>query len=161
MSAKNNIEIEKKFLVKELPANLEKYKSHKIKQAYISTFPTLRLRQKDDEYIFTFKGKGEIKKVEFEYPLSEEEFNNLWQKVETKKIEKTRYLIPLDNNLTAELDIYYGELSGFMNVEVEFDSLKQAEEFVAPSWFGDDISNERGYSNAEMSKNGIPVKNRN
>lgn len=160
MSSANNLEIERKFLVEKLPPDLEKYKSHKIKQAYIATSPTLRLRQQDDEYIFTFKGKGDIKKVEFEYKLSEEEFNNLWQKVETKKIEKTRYLIPLDNNLTAELDIYYGELSGFMNVEVEFESLEKAEEFKAPAWFGEDISMDRRYSNASLSINGIPVKNR-
>lgn len=160
MSSDNNLEIERKFLVKELPENLDSYKFHKIKQAYISTFPTLRLRQQDNEFIFTFKGQGEIKKTEFEYMLSQEEFDNLWKKVETKRIEKTRYLIPLENNLIAELDIYHGELCGFMNVEVEFNSIEEAEKFVAPPWFGEDISKDKRYSNAQLSINGISAINR-
>lgn len=159
MPSENNTEIERKFLVSFLPECLDCFCKHEIKQAYISTSPTLRLRQQDDSYIFTFKGRGEIKKTEFEYSLTKEEFDKLWEKVETKKIEKTRYLIPLENNLTAELDIYHGELKGFMNVEVEFDSLEKAEKFKVPKWFGKDVSTDKRYSNAQLSINGIPAKN--
>ncbi len=158
MSNNINCEIERKFFVKNLPKNLDKYKSYKIEQAYISVFPTLRLRRRDDEYIFTFKGEGDIKKTEFEYKLSKEEFDNLWKKVESKKIEKTRYIIPLDDNLTAELDIYHGELKGFMNVEVEFKSIEDAQKFNPPDWFGKDISSDRRYSNSQLSINGIPKR---
>ena len=51
--SKEIYEIERKFLVKEIPNNLQQYKCYKIKQGYISTNPTIRLRQRDNEYILT------------------------------------------------------------------------------------------------------------
>ncbi len=148
----NNTEIERKFLVAELPEKLERYESHDIKQAYIATSPTMRLRKQDDDYIFTFKGKGVIKKTEFEYPLTKEQFEELMKKTEGRIIEKTRYLIPLGGGLICELDIYKGELEGFVNCEVEFESMEQAQSFVPPKWFGKDISEDKRYSNASLSK---------
>ena len=139
----NNTEIERKFLVKTLPENLDNFKSHRIIQAYISTNPTMRIRKSDDEYFFTFKGAGIVKKTEFEHPLTEEQFTGLMEKKEGNVIEKTRYLIPLEDGLIAELDIYKGDLSGFMNVEVEFPNLKTAKEFTPPHWFGMEISLDR------------------
>lgn len=146
-----NTEIEKKFLVKQLP-NLENYEKQYIKQGYISTNPVLRIRQKNDKYIFTFKGKGTLQRIELEQELSKEEFDNLWQKVEGEPIIKTRYIIPLENGLKAELDIYEGNLLGFKNVEVEFETIEQANDFVAPDWFGEDITNNIKYTNAYLSK---------
>lgn len=149
-------EIERKFLVKELPENIVNCKKLYIKQAYISTNPTIRLRQQDNDYILTVKGSGIMKKVEYELPLTEEQFNNLWQKIESNVIIKNRYKIPLDDNLMAELDIYEDKLKGFMNVEVEFLSTKQAILFDPPSWFGQEVTQNKEYSNASLAKFGIP-----
>ena len=157
----NNREIERKFLVAKLPEGLENYRHFNIKQGYISTDPTIRLRQRDDEYILTVKGAAHangLDRAEFELPLSKEQFEKLWDKVETGTIDKKRYIIPLDDVHTAELDIYGGTLDGFMNVEVEFSSLKDAVLFDAPSWFGAEVTEDRRYSNASLVKYGIPVK---
>lgn len=154
----NNIEIERKFLVKEIPGHLDNYSSHEIKQGYISTNPTIRLRQQDNDYIFTFKGIGIMEKVEFEHPLTLAQFHNLWKKVENRTITKTRYIIPIENNLKAELDIYTGDLSGFMNVEVEFSTTEDANNFIPPDWFGVEITADKRYSNASLSIFGIPPK---
>ncbi|MGN1318804.1 MAG: CYTH domain-containing protein [Lachnospirales bacterium] len=154
---KNEIfEIERKFLVKSLPEEIKNCKKLHIKQAYISTNPTIRLRQQDDEYILTVKGFGTMKKVEYELPLTKEQFDNLWKKSEGNVIIKTRHKIPLDNNLIAELDIYEGNLDGFMNVEVEFSSTKEAILFNPPTWFGQEVTQNKEYSNASLSKFGIP-----
>ena len=96
--SKEIYEIERKFLVKEIPNNLQQYKCYKIKQGYISTNPTIRLRQRDDEYILTVKSSGIMKKLEYELPITEEQFNNLWEKVEGNTIEKNRYLIVQNTN---------------------------------------------------------------
>lgn len=149
---KEVFEIERKFLIKNLPNNLEKYEKKEILQGYISTAPALRLRKSNNQYFFTFKGKGVIKKVEFEQEITKNEFENLWEKIENNPIIKTRYLIPLEDELVAELDVYEGHLKGFANVEVEFNSIEQAKAFIAPSWFGKDISSEKKYSNASLSK---------
>lgn len=156
----DNVEIERKFLVKNLPETFNNYKYYTIKQGYISTNPTIRLRQQDNDYILTVKGaandKSRLARKEFELPLTEEQFKNLWQKVENNAIEKKRYIIPLENDLKAELDIYSGNLNGFMNVEVEFSSLQQALLFETPVWFGEEITQDRRYSNASLSQFGIP-----
>lgn len=154
---KNEIyEIERKFLIKTLPKNLENYTHHEIRQGYISTNPTIRLRQWDDKFILTIKGSGLMKKQEYEIDLSKEQFDNLWQKVEGNTIEKTRYIIPLDNNHNAELDIYKGFLSGFMNVEVEFLSTADAIMFNSPDWFGQEVTQNPRFSNSSLAKFGRP-----
>ncbi len=157
--SKEIYEIERKFLVAELPENLSDYKSHKIKQAYISTDPTIRIRQWDDEYILTVKGGGLMKKLEYELPITDEQFKNLWKKTEGNPIEKTRYIIPLSDSLKAELDIYQGFLEGFMNVEVEFLSTKDAILFDPPSWFGKEVTQDYKYRNSNLAKFGIPRNN--
>ena len=52
------MEIERKFLVRSLPENLEQYPFHFIEQAYLCTSPVVRVRRQDNEYILTYKGKG-------------------------------------------------------------------------------------------------------
>lgn len=160
MSNKNMLEIERKFLVAKLPNNLHQYEKLFIRQGYISTDPTMRLRQQNDRYFFTFKGSGNISKLEFEYELDEKQFNKLWEKLESSIITKTRYLIPIESGLTAELDIYEDDLDGFINAEVEFSSMDEAEEFIPPKWFGREISMDRRYSNASLSVYGAPGINR-
>lgn len=153
-----NIEIERKFLVKNIPYNLKSYKSSFIKQGFLAINPVIRLRQKDNKYLFTFKSEGHIKRIEFEYPLSFEQFSNLWHKIEGKEIIKRRYFLPLDNGYIAELDIYEGEFSGFMNIEVEFSSEKDAFDFIPPKWFGEDISFKVEYTNCNLAIYGLPYK---
>lgn len=146
-----NIEIEKKFLVKYLP-DLRGCEKHFIKQGYICTDPVLRIRQKDERYMFTFKGKGEMIREEIEADITREQFTKLLEKVENELIIKTRYIVSIDNGLKAELDIYEGNLKGFMNVEVEFNSLEEANSFKPPIWFGKDITEDEKYKNAYLSK---------
>ena len=52
------MEIERKFLIKELPANLEEFPFHHIEQAYLCTDPVVRIRRQDETYILTYKGKA-------------------------------------------------------------------------------------------------------
>ncbi len=150
------MEIERKFLTKAVPFAYETYPHKKISQCYISTLPTIRLRQMDEMYILTVKGKGHLAKEEFELTLTEEEYTHLKQKAETPVLEKTRYEIALGNHLIAELDIYAGHLQGLMTTEVEFSSVAEAEAFVPPDWFGMDITNDIRYKNTNLSKYGIP-----
>ena len=150
------MEIERKFLTKSVPFAYEEYPHKKISQCYISTLPTIRLRQMGEQYILTVKGKGNLAKEEFELLLTKEEYEHLKQKAETPILEKIRYEIPLDNGLTAELDIYQGHLAGLLTTEVEFSSMAEAEAFVPPVWFGKDITEDIRYKNTSLSKYGIP-----
>ena len=148
------MEIERKFLCSKIPDDLENFKYHKITQGYISSVPTIRIRKCDHSYFLTIKSKGEISREEFELEISEKEYNNLCEKVENNFIKKYRYLIPLEGNLVAELDIYLDKLKGLTTIEVEFDSLEKCDEFTPPDWFGEDISYKNEYKNVNLS-NGI------
>ena len=150
------MEIERKFLTEQLPFDITAYPCHRMTQAYISFSPTIRVRQSDDAYILTVKGKGHLAREEFELPLSREDYDRLLTKTEGMPVRKKRYYVPLEGGLTAEVDVYEGELAGLLTTEVEFSSLEEAEAFVPPVWFGKDVSEERAYKNTSLSLYGLP-----
>ena len=147
------MEIERKFLVKTLPENLENYEKQQIAQGYLSVNPVVRIRRSNEEYYLTYKGKGLMAREEYNLPLTAESFEHLLPKIDGILIDKIRYLIPLDEKHTAELDIFQGQLAPLRLVEVEFESIEDAEAFVAPEWFGDDVTNSGKYHNSNLSRN--------
>lgn len=145
------MEIERKFLVRSLPENLEQYPFHFIEQAYLCTSPVVRVRRQDDEFILTYKGKGLMVREEYNLPLSEEAYLHLLQKKDGNVLTKKRYLIPLSDGLTAELDIFEGKFSGLMLVETEFPDEERANAFQAPDWFGADVTFSSKFHNSTLS----------
>ena len=145
------MEIERKFLIKYLPENLEKYSFHKIEQAYLCTNPVVRIRRQDDEYILTWKGKGLMVREEYNLPLTEEGYYHLLKKADGNVIAKKRYLIPLSSDLKAEFDIFEGKFEGLRIVEVEFPDERTAAGFTIPDWFGEEVTYSRSYHNSVLS----------
>lgn len=145
------VEIERKYLIRRLPENLSQYQCKKIAQGYICTNPIVRIRKSDDEYYLTYKGKGLMAREEYNLPLTQEGYEHMLPKIDGRLIEKSRYLIPLDGKLTAELDIFEGDLAPLIIVEVEFDSLDAANSFIPPEWFGEDVTESRKYHNSNLA----------
>lgn len=145
------MEIERKYLIKRLPENLSQYQCKKIAQGYICTNPVVRIRKSDDEYYLTYKGKGLMAREEHNLPLTKEGYEHMLPKIDGRLIEKSRYLIPLDGKLTAELDIFEGDLAPLIIVEVEFDSIDVANSFIPPEWFGEDVTESRKYHNSNLA----------
>ncbi len=150
------MEIERKFLTKEIPFSLEQYHCCRISQAYISVSPTIRIRQSNEKYFLTVKSKGEMARKEFEIEITQQEYAALEKKCETPAVYKTRYFIPLPQNLTAEVDVYEGHLEGLITTEVEFDTQESAKQFLPPKWFGEDVTFDNRYKNTNLSLYGIP-----
>ena len=150
------MEIERKFLTKNIPFDITAYPYKQISQAYISFSPTIRIRQSDENYILTVKGKGHLEREEFELPLTKEDYDRLFEKTEGTPVVKKRYLVPVEGGYTAEVDLYEGALTGLMTTEVEFPSMEAAEGFAAPDWFGKDVSEEKAYKNTSLSLYGMP-----
>ena len=146
------MEIERKFLIKNLPENLQNYKCRLIEQGYLSTGPVVRVRKDNDEYYLTYKGSGMLAKEEYNLPLNEKSYTHLIKKADGNIITKKRYEIPLDNSLTAELDVFEGRFGGMTLVEVEFGSVEEAMSFEKPDWFGEDVTNDQHYHNSYLSK---------
>ncbi|MBQ2283030.1 MAG: CYTH domain-containing protein [Agathobacter sp.] len=149
------MEIEKKYLVPVLPENLENYPKKRIAQGYLCTNPVVRIRKSNDDYYLTYKGEGLMVREEYDLPLTKESYDHLLSKIDGLLIAKTRYLIPLWDGLTAELDVFEGDLAPLQLVEVEFSSVEEAEAFIPPEWFGEDVTNSGKYHNSYMSQHGL------
>lgn len=148
------MEIEKKFKIREYPEKYEMFQKKEIEQGYLCANPVVRIRKSNGDYILTYKSKPEgreNKEVricnELEAPLTEESYIHLKTKIDGIMIEKTRYLVPLEDGHIAEMDIFHGALEGLSMVEVEFATEEEAHKFVAPGWFGEDVSCDKRYTN--------------
>lgn len=165
------MEIERKFTLKSLPDNLSKYPFRHIEQAYLNVNPVIRVRKQDNEYYLTYKGSGMMAREESNLPLNEEAYYHLREKADGNIISKRRYLIPLKNpgfkegfptppddyTLTIELDVFDPPFAPLTLAEVEFGSKEAAEAFVAPDWFGEEVTYRKEYHNSYMAMN--PVSN--
>ena len=147
------MEIERKFLIPVLPENLECYSSHEIEQGYLCREPVVRIRRQDEEWILTYKSKGMMVREEYNLPLTREAYEHLKEKTDGLLIEKTRYLIPLESGLTAELDVFHSAHEGLCMAEVEFPDRNMAEGFEPPEWFGEEVTFSGRYHNSRLSEN--------
>ncbi|MDY6372516.1 MAG: CYTH domain-containing protein [Bacteroidales bacterium] len=153
------MEIERKYLVKSLPDDLDTYPHVDIEQGYLCTSPTLRIRRAGEAYILTVKEKVRtdstaIQNREEEFALSPDRYAHLRNKCDGRLVRKTRYRIPLHAGLTAELDIFHGPHRGLLLVEVEFPTLQAADDFQPPAWFGPDVSHDPRYRNSWLALQG-------
>ena len=155
------MEIERKFTVKQLPENLENYEKKELEQAYLCTHPVVRIRRSNEEYYLTYKSKEDLKLKkdatarcceEVELPLKKEAYEHLREKADGQIITKTRYIIPMGNNRKIELDVFHGYLDGLVFAEIEFESEEEAKSCEVPEWFLEDVTFDRRYSNAFMTK---------
>ncbi|MBQ7353272.1 MAG: adenylate cyclase [Clostridia bacterium] len=143
------MEIERKFIVNELPS-LENIQKKKIKQGYVTLSPELRVRQADDKYYLTKKGEGFLIREEEEIEISASEGEKYFSQCANRLVYKTRYYIPYKNH-TIELDIYEKNHKGLVVCEVEFSSVEEASGFIPPTWFGEEITENREYRNKYLA----------
>lgn len=146
------MEIERKYLIDKIPFSLEGFCCRRIEQGYLCTEPVVRIRRDDDTYYLTYKSKGLMVREEYNLPLTQEAYEHLKTKADGRIISKLRYMIPLAGSLTAELDLFQDDLAPLMLAEVEFDTVEEAEHFLPPEWFGEDVTSSSKYHNSTLSK---------
>jgi CYTH domain-containing protein len=149
------IEIERRFLVAEVPPELPE--PAKVEQAWVTTMPvSLRVRLIDDRRILTIKAGRGLERMEIERDLTADEFDALWSLATELRVAKRRHFLDLGDGHTAELDLFDGELAGRRLVEVEFDSTDAAAAFTPPEWFGAEVTENPRYTNASLARFGWP-----
>jgi CYTH domain-containing protein/CHAD domain-containing protein len=151
-------EIERKFLLGELPSWLADRAGEQISQGYLTNGGgvEIRLRRAGERTLLTVKtGAGEVRD-EVEVELDAGLFDSLWPLTEGRRLEKTRLRAPLADGLEAEVDVYGGELAGLLVAEVEFDSVGSCREFAPPSWMGTEVSGDPRYANRSLASAGAP-----
>ena len=138
------MEIERKYLIEELPKGYQEFPHVNIEQGYLSTEPVVRIRRSDDDY---FKDK----KFMENRVITKESYEHLRTKIDGILIHKIRYQIPFEA-YTIELDVFLDDLAPLCLAEVEFDTMEQAENFIPPSWFKEDVTFAGKYNNSNLSR---------
>jgi adenylate cyclase len=148
-----NIEIERKFLVL---GDYKPFASSKfeIKQGYISTdkHRTVRIRIVDDQGFITIKGASDesgMVRMEWEKKIPLDEAVALLGLCSQPLIEKTRYIVELDDHL-IEIDEFSGENEGLTLAEIELSDINEVVDL--PNWLGKEVTNDSKYYNSYLSK---------
>ena len=143
----SEIEIEKTFLAKYLPADLNKYESVDILDVYVPKKvknADIRIRKRNNIYTITKKSlvpdQNAGTKIEENIIITEEEFKAL-SKSESNKLRKKRYYYPYKGNM-AEIDIFTGNLKGLVLVDFEFKNHEEMNKFIIPDFCLADVTEE-------------------
>jgi len=145
------IELEKTFLLKDIPEDLKDHKSKEVLDIYIprsAEHPILRIRKNGD--VFELTKKAPINKndaseqSEETIILTKEEYSYL-SSLEGKRVGKIRYYYPIGDR-TAEIDIFLNDLEGFVLVDVEFNSVEEKQSFVMPDFCLVDVTQDKSFA---------------
>ncbi|MBO4391658.1 MAG: CYTH domain-containing protein [Lachnospiraceae bacterium] len=145
------MEIERKFLIRQLPENYKSFPHKELEQGYLCTDPVMRVRREGDTWYMTYKGRGLLSHEEYNLPLTREGYEHLIKKADGIIITKTRYLIPCPPYM-IELDEFHGVYEGLIFAEVEFPDEEAAHAFCPPEWLGEDVTYNNCYYNSNMSQ---------
>jgi adenylate cyclase len=148
-------EVERKFRVRETPRSLGG--GTRLRQAYLAVDGNVEVRVRDRGgiHVLGVKGGRGVRRTEVEVEIGSTDFDELWTLAPDRRIDKTRHRIDIDGDV-AEVDIYSGPLEGLAIVEVEFASRRDAEAFVPPPWFGEEVTDDPRWSNAALATSGPP-----
>lgn len=160
-------EIERKYAINYFPEDMKIKSVVYIEQSSIyRDFNTMiRIRKIQDElnnntyYVYTLKTKGEAldksqsiaEKYEIENYITQAEYEELLKTKIGNTIKKTRIIVPIENNLKVEIDVFYDYLENHLTAEIEFENVEAAKSFKKPDWLGEEL----GYkelSNGKLSR---------
>jgi CYTH domain-containing protein len=150
-------EIEKKFLLKEgasipIPSKFEKLN---IKQGYICAEKgkQVRIRLYTKKAVLCVKFTGGLVRDEFEYEIPMSEAKQIYSKC-LWTLEKKRLSFKRGKE-QYDVDTYP---NGISFVEVEFKSLENLEKWEKPSWLGEEITDNKEYSNIVLAQQNLKFK---
>jgi len=159
------IEIERKFMVAEVPTPDRLGPGVQIRQGYIAEDDpvNVRVRITDMKSTLTVKAGSGLARTEVDVEISAEQAEALWLHTLGRRLDKTRHRVTVEDgeaHHVAEVDVYAGSLAGLCVVEVEFGSEAAAAAFTPPAWFGEELTETPGWTNASLARNGRPDRSR-
>lgn len=152
------IELERTFLLKYKPEDLEKSPCCEITDIYFPReveHPVLRLRNRNNEK-FEITKKVRISEIdlteqeEHTIILSKKEYEAL-AKVDGRKIRKIRYYYEMPGGQKAEIDIFKDKFEGLSVVDFEFKTKEEKEKFTAPDFCLVEISQDEKLAGGILS----------
>jgi adenylate cyclase len=161
-AAISGVEVERKWLiagVDALPSEVIAAEAAAIEQGYLTVGADgseTRVRRKAGKCTLTVKSGRGLVRSEAEVAISAEQFEVLWPATEQARVQKQRRAVPGEGGVTIEVDVYGGALQGLVVAEVEFTDPWGAESFIAPYWFGREVTADDAYKNRSLAVNGLP-----
>jgi len=153
------MEIERKFLLPSLPAEIRSITPLTITQGYVFVEPgELRLREQGDiQFVVTVKDDGNLARREWSTEVPRWAFDLLWRQTEGRRLRKLRRIVKTEKH-TLEVDEYVGSLTGLFILEVEFPSEAAAAAFELPWWGRDaqEVTQDPAYKNKRLAVSGRP-----
>lgn len=152
------MEIERKFVLGRIPHDIiADCRGEQIRQGYLLHDENceLRIRQRDDHYWMTVKQGTGLSRFEQECEIPELQFNMLWPLTQGRRVEKTRYSVPVGEHL-FEIDLFSGALSRLIVLEVEFPNIEASRQFAEPDFIVLEVTEDRAYKNAVLAHRGLP-----
>ena len=132
------MEIERKWMVNGWPeGNLPLLFEQNMRQGYITTAPTVRIREEAEvngktEYILCFKSSGTLARKEIEIAISRDKFEELEDLIGLPLIPKTRRTYLLPDGLKLEVnEVDQGLETEYMYAEIEYADEEQARTWEA------------------------------
>jgi CYTH domain-containing protein len=156
----SGVEVERKWLVPQAPAEALAASAERIDQGYLtlgSGGGETRVRRRGEVCTLTVKSGTGLSRTEHEIELTPAQFEALWPATEGARVQKVRHTLRADGGHLIELDVYEGALAGLIVAEVEFDDPWGAESFVVPYWFGAEVTDDPGYKNQRLALRGRPA----
>jgi adenylate cyclase len=159
VSAEPGVEIERKFVLSETPAEAARAPSDRIEQGYLAISDDgveVRVRRIGERTVLTVKKGSGRRRLEEEMDIPVATFEALWPLTEERRVEKERFRLDGDGHV-IELDVYDGALEGLVVAEIEFASEQASEEFDPPAWLGREVTGDERYANQRLAVHGMPA----
>lgn len=134
-----NNEIERKFYVKRMP-DLTLIKPLQYERYFLQRGEGIEIRISKVDNTYKYEKKIEISNIERtreSKEISKEEFEEL-KKEASESIIRERYNISDKPNIAIQ--VYRGRFEGLVRAEVEFESEKEALDFVPLDWMGEEMT---------------------
>jgi CYTH domain-containing protein len=148
-------EIERKYLLEELPNRAAAAPFVEIAQGYLPGTRILeRIRRITDtngpRFIRTIKlGQG-VSRIEIEEPMTEHLFSALWPLTEGRRVRKRRYLVP-DGNLIWEIDKFLDQPLVLGEIELPDERHPTIPEWLAPH-VTREVTDESAFTNVALAR---------
>ena len=147
-----NLEIERKFLVKDDAWRQDAVTCAELRQGYLANTGTssVRVRVAGGEAWLSVKSmRAGRAREEFEYPIPlADALALLGGFTEGPLVEKIRHRVPVGGH-EFEVDEFQGANRGLVVAEVELDDAN--EEFARPRWLGDEVTDDARYYNFRLA----------
>lgn len=155
MSSSNHLEIERKFLVRDDSYKLVAIEHVRICQGYLTNNDrcSVRVRLWNDRGFITVKSRmttHSFSRYEWEKEISGAEAEELLALALPGKIDKIRWIVPMEEDLVCEVDEFLENNKGLVLAEIELKNENQP--FSRPAFIGQEVTGDPRYFNSYLSQ---------